>query len=143
VSAVSRTANPVTAQKLAGAKLFWVDNRPENNTYERKALEEVGIQITLSKSIEDALEKLRTQPFDVVISAMGRQPLNPQAAYESRAGYTLLDTLRAKHILTPYIIYAGSDSEEDQAETKRHGGYGATNNPHQLFLMVIDAIQQG
>jgi hypothetical protein len=72
---------------------------------------------------------------------MGRQPPDPQAPYDKRAGYTLLDKLRDQHIFTPFIIYAGSSSH--QAETKRHGGFGTTNNPQVLLQLVIDAIQQG
>ncbi len=139
---VSRAANPVGTQRIAGAKLLWVDDRPENNIYPRRAMEAVGIQITLSKSTEDALEKVHSHTYDVIISDMGRQPPDPQAPYDNRAGYTLLDKLRDQHIFTPFIIYAGSSSPEHQAETKRHGGYGTTNNPQVLLQMVIDAIQQ-
>jgi hypothetical protein len=74
---------------------------------------------------------------------MGRQPSDPQAPYDKRAGYTLLDKLRDQHILTPFIIYAGSSLLEHQAETRRHGGLGTTNDPQVLFKMVIDAILQG
>ncbi len=143
VDVVSRTTNPVTAQRIAGAKLLWVDDRPENNIYPRRAMEAVGIQVTLSKSTEEALEKLRSHTYDVIISDMGRQPSDSQAPYDQRAGYTLLDKLRDQHIFTPFIIYAGSSSPEHQAETKRHGGIGTTNNPQVLFQLVIDAIQQG
>ncbi len=141
-NAVSQVAHPVTAQRIAGARLLWVDDHPENNIYPRRAMEAVGIQITLSKSTEDALEKIHSDTYDVIISDMGRQPPDPQAPYEKRAGYDLLDKLRAEHIFTPFIIYAGSSSAEHQAETKSHGGFGTTNNAGVLFQMVIDAIQQ-
>jgi CheY-like chemotaxis protein len=142
VNAVSRATNPVIAQRIAGAKLLWVDDRPENNIYPRRAMEAVGIQITLCKSTEDALEKVHSHTYDVIISDMGRQSPDPQAPYDNRAGYTLLDKLRDQHNFTPFIIYAGSSSPEHQAETKRHGGFGTTHNPQVLFQMVIDAIQQ-
>lgn len=143
VNVVSRATQPTTAQRIAGAKLLWVDDHPENNIYPRRAMEAVGIQITLSKSTEDALEKVHSDIYDVIISDMGRQPPNPQALYEKMAGYDLLDKLKAGHISTPFIIYAGSNSPEHQKETKRHGGFGTTNNTQELFQMVIDAIQQG
>ena len=129
-------------KKIARAKLLWVDDQPENNIYPRSAKEAVDIQITLSKSTEDALEKVHSHTYDIIISDMGRQPLNPQAPYDNRAGFTLLDKLRDQHIFTPFIIYAGSSSAEHQAETKRHGGFGTTNNPQMLLQMVIDAIEQ-
>lgn len=105
-------------------------------------MEAVGIHITISTSTEAALENIRSNTYDVIVSDMGRQTRNPQAPYDKRAGYTLLEKLREQHILTPFIIYAGSRSPEHQAETKRHGGFGTTNNSQELFQMVIDAIQQ-
>ena len=143
VNVVNRATHPDTAQRIAGAKLLWVDDHPENNIYPRRAMEALGIQITLSKSTEDALEKIHSNGFDVIISDMGRQPPDPQAPYEKRAGYDLLDKLRMEHIFTPFIIYAGSSSPEHQAETKRHGGFGTTNNSQVLLQMVLDAIQEG
>ena len=131
-----------TVQRIAGAKLLWVDDHPENNLYPRKAMEELGIQITLSTSTEDALEKVHANSYDVIISDMGRQPSNPQAPYEKTAGYDLLDKLRSGHINTPFIIYAGSGSPEHRKETQRHGGMGTTNNAQELLQMVINAIQQ-
>jgi CheY-like chemotaxis protein len=142
VNVVSRATNPVTAQRIAGAKMLWVDDRPENNIYPMRAMEAVGIQVTLSKSTEDALEHLRFRAYDVIISDIGRQPPDPKAPYDNRAGYTLLDTLRDLHILTPFIIYAGSSAPEHQAETKKHGGFGTAGNPQMLFQLVIDALQQ-
>ena len=106
-------------------------------------MEAVGIQTTLSKSTEDALEKIHSDTYDVIISDMGRQPPNPQAPYENMAGYDLLDKLKTEHINTPFIIYAGSNSPKHQKETVKHGGFGTTNNTQELFQMVIDAIQQG
>ena len=35
VNVVSRATDPVMAQRIAGAKLLWVDDRPENNIYPR------------------------------------------------------------------------------------------------------------
>jgi len=141
VNVVNQATNSATTQRIAGARLLWVDDFPENNDYPRRAMEAVGIQITLSKSTEDALEKVHTSTYDVIISDMGRQSPDPHAPYDTRAGYTLLDKLREQHIFTPFIMYAGSSLSEHQAEIKRHGGFGTTDNAHILFQMVIDAIQ--
>lgn len=143
VNVVSRATQPTTAQRIAGAKLLWVDDHPENNIYPRRAMEAVGIQITLSKSTQEALEKVHSDTYDVIISDMGRQPSDSQAPYEKMAGYDLLDKLRAEHINTPFIIYAGSNSPKHQKETISRGGIGTTNNTQELFQMVIDGIQQG
>ena len=130
-SVVSRVA--ATPRPLAGAHVLWVDDRPENNIYERQALEALGLRFTLSRSTEDALDQVRSQSFDVIISDMGRPP-------DARAGYTLLERLRESGVNTPYIIYAGSASPEHKAQAAQKGAFGATNRPQDLFKMVIDAI---
>ena len=137
-SAVIRTVNeavkPGTIVRLAGARVLWVDDHPENNEYPRRALEALGIRFDLSTSTEDALERLKRQRYDAIISDMGR-PGDPHA------GYTLLGRIRDVGISTPFIIYAGSNLPEHKAETVRRGGYGTTNNALELFSLVIGAIQ--
>ena len=140
---VDKIATSHTVQQVAGAKVLWVDDNPSNNNYERKALEALGIQFTLSTSTEDALEKVRYLSYEVIISDMGRQPPDPTAPYDRQAGYTLLKELQKRNIHTPFIIYASSNLPEHKAETLRRGGFGTTNNPQELFQLVINAIQIG
>ena len=81
----------------------------------------------------DAYDVKEHQDFDVIISDMGRPP-------DSRAGYTLLDTLRSQEVQTPFIIYTGSRDPRHVAESRRHGAIGCTNNPTELFEMVLSAL---
>jgi CheY-like chemotaxis protein len=122
-----------TLRKASAAWALWVDDRPDNNIYERQSLEALGIRFVLAKSTEEALDKVATQRFDVVISDMGRPP-DPQA------GYTLLDRLRASGNRTPFVIYAGSDAAEHKAEAMRHGAIGSTNRASELFRYVLTAL---
>jgi CheY-like chemotaxis protein len=64
-----------------------VDDRPDNNVYERQAFEAMGLTFTLALSTKQALDYLSRQPFAAVISDMGRRE-------GPREGYVLLDTLR-------------------------------------------------
>ena len=127
-------ATPEVIRKTRRATLLWVDDRPDNNRYERQALEAMGISITLSTSTEDALEKVKTQNFDVIISDMGRPP-------DPRAGYTLLDKLRASGDRTPFIIYASSRAPQHRAEAKEHGAIDCTNRPDELFELVLRSLK--
>jgi CheY-like chemotaxis protein len=133
---ISELITPKASQQLAGAKVLWVDDRPQLNTYERQALEQLGIQFTISTSTDDALEKLQHPNYSVIISDMGRPP-------DKEAGYTLLEEIRKRGITTPFIIYAGSRAPEYVTETRRRGGLGTTNRPIELFEMVVDAIKAG
>jgi CheY-like chemotaxis protein len=133
---VAEAATPRVIRRTAGSKVLWVDDRPKNNVYERQALEALGVGFVLALSTDEALEKLTRQKFDAIISDMGRPP-DPQA------GYTLLDQLRANGDRTPFIIYAGSRAPWHQAEARRRGAVGCTNQPSELLEMVLAAIGRG
>jgi CheY-like chemotaxis protein len=118
-----------TQRRLQGRHVLWVDDRPNNNRYERQALEAFGVRFALSLSTDDALDQLRHQTFDLIISDMGRPP-------DAQAGYTLLDKLRAAGDQTPFVIYASSRSIEHVSEARRRGAQGCTNFPQELFTIV-------
>ena len=134
----------ITAQQISMAshhglrdavqrRVLWVDDRPENNVFERQSLEALGIQFKLASSTEEAQDALSRSAFDAIISDMGRPP-------DPRAGYTLLKALRTRNDQTPFIIYAGSRAPEHVAEAKANGALGTTNRPEELFGMVLNAI---
>ena len=124
---------PRAQRRLQGSRILWVDDRPDNNRFERQALEAYGISIDLSTSTEDALEKIRQRSYDLIISDMGRPP-------DARAGYTLLDQLRKTGDKTPYVIYAGSRAPEHVQEARQHGAIGSTNSPQELVAIVTKAL---
>lgn len=113
--------------------VLWVDDRPENNIYERRAFEAVGLRFTLARSTSEAFQKLRDERFAAIISDMGR-------AEGPREGYVLLDRLRQQGDETPLFFYASSASPEHKNETADHGGQGSTNNPQELFEMVTRSV---
>jgi CheY-like chemotaxis protein len=113
--------------------ILWVDDRPENNRYERKAFEAIGLSFVLAQSTNDAFERLESQRFAAIISDMGRKE-------GPREGYVLLDRLRASGDRTPLFFYASSRSPEHVKETLQHGGQGCTNDPEELFEMVTKSV---
>lgn len=113
--------------------VLWVDDNPQNNIYERKALEAVGVRFVLSENTSEALRLLSTQSFGAIISDMGRLE-------GPREGYALLDALRARGDNTPLFFYASSNAPEHRRETLEHGGQGCTNDGQELFEMVTKVI---
>jgi CheY-like chemotaxis protein len=131
VEVASETVSTLPARPRA----LWVDDRPSNNRYEKAALEALEISVDLSTSTDDALDRLEKDgPYDVIISDMGRPP-------DDRAGYTLLNALRAKGDRTPFIIYASSRDPEHFDEAVRQGALGTTNMPTELLDMVVQALR--
>lgn len=75
-------------KKSSGKKeILWVDDRPENNVYERNTLEQYGLTFTLALSTLQALHCMEHNKFALIISDMGRKEGN-------REGYVLLDAIR-------------------------------------------------
>jgi CheY-like chemotaxis protein len=132
---VAEVVTPRVIRKAGRSTVLWVDDRPNNNVHERQALEALGVSFVLVKSTWEAIEKLKHGSFDAIISDMGRPS-------DRRAGYTLLDKLRAAGDQTPFIIYAGSRDPEHRAESIRHGAVGCTNRPDELFEMVLRALSR-
>ena len=122
-----------TQRRLQGRMVLWVDDRPDNNRYERQALEALGLRFALSTSTDDALNQLRHQSFDLIISDMGRPP-------DPRAGYTLLDKLRSQGDRTPFVIYAGAGASDLVLEANRRGAVSCTDSPQELIRTVTHTL---
>ena len=133
---VADTVNARVIQRASKATVLWVDDRPDNKSFERQSLEALGVSFVLAASTDEALTKAAKQRFDVIISDMGRPP-------DPRAGYTLLEKLRTSGIQTPYVIYAASNAPEHKAEARSRGALGATNRASELFGYVLGAINRG
>jgi CheY-like chemotaxis protein len=131
---VAEVVTPRILRKAGKATILWVDDRPDNNVYERQSLEAIGVSFVLALSTEEALQKIKRQRFDAIISDMGRPP-------DARAGYTLLDALRESGNTTPFVIYSGSNAPEHKAEARRHGALGCTNHAAELFQYVVSALR--
>lgn len=119
---------------IRGSLVLWVDDHPENNAYERQALEALGIRFMIATSTDDALMQIQEHAPDLIISDMGRPP-------DSRAGYTLLDELRRHRDDVPVVIYASSRDPEHVREAKAHGALGCTNSPQELIGLVTQGLR--
>lgn len=120
-------------RKGVSKEILWVDDRPENNVYERKMLERYGVEFTLALNTKQALDALSNKDFALIISDMGRKE-------GEREGYVLLEELRKSDTKTPFIIYAGSKLPEHVKEAKKRGSQGCTNEALELKDMVIQNL---
>jgi CheY-like chemotaxis protein len=132
-SVAIRNAQPKALAKGAPKQILWVDDRPDNNVPERRAMAAYNIEFELALSTAEALSKLQQAGFDAIISNMGRPP-DPQA------GYTLLDALRKSGDLTPFFIYAGSGDPEHTRQALSRGAQGSTNVASELISSVISSL---
>lgn len=114
-------------------KILWVDDRPDNNVYERQAFESMGLEFALALSTQEALQALSTRKFAAIISDMGRKE-------GPREGYVLLEAVRAVDKSIPFFIYAGSRAPAHQREAALRGAQGTTNIAEELVEMVTRAL---
>jgi len=130
-----RQAIPLDYQESGSWRnhVLWVDDIPENNSYERRAFETTGLRFTLALSTSEALSFLSKNRYAAIISDMKRKE-------GSREGYVLLDEIRRKGDQTPFFIYSGAGASEYLSETVKHSGQGTTSDPQDLFKMVMKAI---
>jgi CheY-like chemotaxis protein len=110
--------------RLAGRRILWVDDVPENNDYPREILTTAGATFDLARSTEEALGKLASAKYDLVISDMGR-------GRNYTAGLDLLQAMKSKSDRTPVIIFANPRGVSEHGPSARALGaidaiYGTT-----------------
>lgn len=135
VDLVSKVKSKPSGEKWKN-RILWVDDRPDNNIYERQAFEEQGLHFKLALSTNEALQILEKEKFAVIISDMGRKE-------GPKEGYVLLDELRASGNTTPFVIYTGSNLTEHKQMARERGALGSTNRAQELFQLVMGAVQNG
>jgi CheY-like chemotaxis protein len=134
VDIIQRTDEAATSTGGSVEKhVLWVDDRPDNNVYERRAFESMGFSFTLVVSTDDAMKSLSSKRFAAVISDMGRRE-------GPREGYALLEKLRTTGDATPFFIYASSNAAKYKREAKERGAQGSTNDPQELFDLVMGSV---
>lgn len=114
-------------------RILWVDDRPDNNIYERQVFESLGLTFELALSTDEALERLKDSRYGAIISDMGR----PEG---TREGYRLLEAVRASDRVTPFFIYASSNKPEHKREAAERGAQGSTNGASELVELVTQAL---
>ena len=122
----------MVAKVLPGARILWVDDRPDNNLFERATFKSMGISISLATSTDGAVALLKAEPADVLISDMER--------YGNReAGLQLLGRIQGLAERPGMIFYVGAFDKEKGTPP---GAFGITNRPDELIHYVLDLLER-
>lgn len=130
---VQKIVESYAAPTVELKQVLWVDDNVESIHLERKALKASGVSTVWLRTTEQALDALRGNSFDAVITDMKR----PEGHKE---GLSLLTEMRARGFTNPVIVYAGPRIKNHLEEILRHDGFGATYDPIELYEMVMEAI---
>lgn len=129
-----RTVMDYAEQNIDASRyILWVDDNPNNNVYERIALEQLGWKFVLATSTKEALLHINQRDYAAIISDMSRMEGTDE-------GYVLLRQLRNKNISTPYIIYTSSATLSERHEAICRGAMALTDNMEELINMVMTRI---
>lgn len=130
---VAKAFQPGVADALVGKAVLWVDDNPNNNFLAVRALGKLRLDIEQVTNTDAALAHLRNRNFDLVISDMGR-------GANMRAGYDLLERIRADGHTMPFFIFAGSDTPEFRREAAARGAQLSTNDMLELIDATIEHL---
>ena len=104
---VDREPKPIVANR----RVLLVDDHQDTCLGMKRMLERRGYQISIAHSAQQAVEKVRTQEFDLLISDIG---------LPDRSGYELMREVRLSKRL-PGIALSGFGSEEDVNQAREAG----------------------
>jgi CheY-like chemotaxis protein len=114
-------------------RILWVDDRPQNNVQLRRAFEEIGIFVQTATSTDRALEYLRADRYDVIITDIERSG-GPDE------GLVLLAKVREGGNRVPVFVYTGKVTDDDRIRYRNLGANESTASPSALFKLVADAM---
>jgi len=110
--------------------LLWIDDMPSNNDYLVNAFRDIGINVFLAYSTEEAKNKLSEHKYDLIITDMSRPP-------DSEAGLTFLRYLETQKFSTPAIIYASYWVAAHIGQEDNFGVTLITNDPSKVYSAVL------
>jgi CheY-like chemotaxis protein len=119
------------ASGLARTRILWVDDHPENNVWERRALESLGVTFLTVERTETAEASLTTGSFQMIISDIRRDSGRDD-------GLSGLSRLSAAAPGIRTVFYVGA---LDTAGTPP-GAFGITNDPEELFHLILDIVER-
>jgi hypothetical protein len=117
------------ATLLSCTRLLWVDDAPEGNVLEIKALRRLCVAIDLAQSNEDARRALSSGIYDLVISDIERES-------EGSAGMAMVNEVQRAPFPPILIYYVGRERPLPE------GAFGLTTRPDELFHLIVDALSR-
>ncbi len=111
---------------------LWIDGSPDANTYEWGMLVSLGVEFDRAESSAEALEKLQTNEYALVISDIGREG-NP------KEGLDFFQNLPEDKKRIPFIFYVGA---LDKGRGVPPYAFGITDMPSELAHLVLDVLER-
>ena len=125
-------------QKASGLPaILWVDDNPRNNAGIVRALADRGIRVDAVRSTREALERVSTTSYALIISDVGR---TEDGTNHPKAGVELLQALRERNVTTPVVVFTGGRGMEHAKELEEAGARLVTRRTSVLVDEVVNAV---
>lgn len=137
---------------IVGSKMLWVDDTPQNNYFERRGFQALGMEVTRASSTAEAMQLLRQRDYDVVVSDFRRDNDPPAKCYAyqgapENAGCDLMVQMASLRGVStnlsveipPLIFYA---ADTNRALGTPGGAVVATNRTDELVSAVLDSLER-
>jgi hypothetical protein len=120
----------VVEPALRGARILWIDDRPEGNVWEYDCLTALGAGVKTVETTRSAVACLEREPYDLVISDVEREG-RPTRGIED------LPSLQVRQRAIPVILYV-----MDLKPGVPAGAFGVTARPDELLHLCMDALER-
>lgn len=120
------------ARYLKDDRILWVDDYPQNNASLTKLFRKFGMNVDTALSSEEALAKLRSGSYDLLITDMGRGD-------DPNAGNTLLNELSLRNINLSALVFSTASRIQEGVD---HRAFAATPSTDELVHYVIDLMER-
>lgn len=121
----------IAEKVLRGARILWVDDRPENNAWERELFHSFGAVVVAVESTRSALACLQKEAFHLAISDIHRHD-------DPAGGIAGAGEIRAVAPNMPIVFYV----QELASSQSPDGAHGITNEPNELLHLVLDRLER-
>lgn len=137
-------ARNIARRDLKNRKVLWVDDKPKNNEGEindiRDRLNRIGVEFELSTQVIDALGRLQSGLFHLVITNYGKG----RCGRDGKAiAECVLEDVKTLSTGPPVVIYSRDVEPEMADEMKCKGAIANTENPDVLFAWIVRALDPG
>jgi CheY-like chemotaxis protein len=116
---------------VQGARILWIDDRPENNSWERGLLSSMGARFVTVESTRSAVAVLRQERLDLVLSDIAR-------GGNQREGIEAIRRIRSVQPHIPIVFYTGYEIGGQAPE----GTQGITADLNELLHLVFDQLER-
>ena len=115
-----------------GSRVLWIDDEIDSVELEKQTLEHLGIRVTTARTTQEALGRLRTASFDLILSDIER-------AGDPDEGVLVIPQFEEIAPNTPIVFYI---AQFDEQRGIPQGASGITNRPDELLHLVLDQLER-